>query len=291
MADQSTESTGALDAAAKAKARAEARRKKLLAGAGQRLARLGPGLDDEGSASSATAATSMFQQAVGGDDAAGLVADVVAGEQPPESEVLVEGLRERRPAAASEKKEQKQQHQQQQQQQHQQHQKQQQQLPPEHEDTTDAWALSLKIRRQERACRFFGSAMVAIIYGTLLLELNLLSSVPPLAGFFIFEVLVLAWFANLRHKVSTSSDKTADDEGSGTDLMAAMLGSAIGSSSSGTAKQATWMLAKLSSALGIVTEAFKLLQDAVWFLFVLLLVCSLRDTAASSAIFVRQILR
>eukprot|EP00931_Biecheleriopsis_adriatica_P065375 TRINITY_DN39905_c0_g1_i1.p1 TRINITY_DN39905_c0_g1~~TRINITY_DN39905_c0_g1_i1.p1 ORF type:complete len:259 (-),score=51.93 TRINITY_DN39905_c0_g1_i1:8-763(-) len=236
------------DAAAKARARAEARRQRLLARSGERLSRLGTGLDTEELPSASC-------------EKPPLPSDRIEERQGKDSEPHSAGLRARRREADEGSGEvelstsksvpsgpQK---------------------PPI--DAADAWALSLRARRHERGCRFFGSVLLAALYSLGVFTFFGLEGCPPLAGFALLELIIFAVFGQLpgQHRSAGASLDV-----SGEQLVAAVLSSALGGS---LGKKGSQALVHLSLFATLASTAWKMMQDSVWFLFVFLTLESSKD--------------
>ncbi|CAE8653756.1 unnamed protein product, partial [Polarella glacialis] len=129
----------------------------------------------------------------------------------------------------------------------------------------DAWARTLRARRHERGCRFFGSSLLAVFYGSGIVSFCGLEGCPALVAFVLLELLVLVCFA--------CAEGPSRKDGSGAEMMASLLGSAMGIS----ATKGSQALVHLSTLVSMATEVWKILQDAGWFLFVLLLAQSVSE--------------
>jgi len=124
-------------------------------------------------------------------------------------------------------------------------------------DGATAWQNAIKIRRLERGCRFFGTALLAAVLGVPGGQMP----VPPVVIFFMYEVFILVMSSVLTGELwSSENSKTqiADD------AMDAVLQSLLKTGGSSV----EW----LNTMLGVAAAAMKVGQDAAWFLFVLLLV-------------------
>eukprot|EP00930_Biecheleria_cincta_P023143 TRINITY_DN16750_c0_g1_i1.p1 TRINITY_DN16750_c0_g1~~TRINITY_DN16750_c0_g1_i1.p1 ORF type:complete len:260 (-),score=62.42 TRINITY_DN16750_c0_g1_i1:116-868(-) len=234
------------EAAAKAKARAEARRKRLLAGAGDRLARLGPGLEDRGRSTaeaSAAAAAAACPSAGSGAPAEGPRQDSDEAASPTLLRSTQASAAEAAAAAA---------------------------LPGKQ----DAWALSLRARRLERSWRFLGASMLGLVAGLDVVPVVLM---PPVPVFLALELVILTAAAWSRTQGVTGSEGGSSSLGQ--ELVAALLTSALGKS---LGSRGSSMLVQLSFLAGFASAAWKLLQDAALFLFALLVSHSIKGCLASA---------
>merc|ERR1711966_397302 len=98
------------------------------------------------------------------------------------------------------------------------------------------------------------------------------TTLPPLAVFLVLELLVLVLSAMLQGRHQQEESQVGAERRDESPLISLLHAAAGGGSNSGAGA-----LARLNFGLRLAAAALSLLQDVVWFIFVLLSTASLRQ--------------
>jgi len=226
--------------------RAAARRQRVLAGAGQRLARLGPGLGEE---DTALAPLASVQSTI---SAPLTVCSAAEARRSRAVERRQDTCSHARSAAEVDSG-----------------------CAASREGIAGKmWAQTLRARRRERGIRFFGSALLAAAFGMGTFGAPGSLVCPPLLAFVVLKAAasLCKWAFQPQAAASAGAGGDGKDDQMGVFMLSMVGGSCC--------KQAVEQLDRLC---GLGASFVKLLQDALWFVFVLLVACSLMDAWAHTS--------
>eukprot|EP00927_Polykrikos_kofoidii_P073783 TRINITY_DN69806_c0_g1_i1.p1 TRINITY_DN69806_c0_g1~~TRINITY_DN69806_c0_g1_i1.p1 ORF type:complete len:293 (+),score=35.07 TRINITY_DN69806_c0_g1_i1:99-881(+) len=233
------------------KAKAEARRRRLLAQGAQRLARLGPGLEQECSDAAQCRPVVAVEDKVGEANTSAAT-ETGAAETPTVRSGGVGGS----PTRPAERQ--------------------------HEEDVAAAWLHTLRVRRWERGYRFFGNALLASLFGLFSAGSRI---PPPLVVFLVLELTVaaIAWHATSARRARRCANSERAEGSADEDFIEQLFASVTCGSSAGT----TAWLPYIDTSLRIGSACVDLMQDGAWFLFVLVATRCAREDLAT--IFDRRI--